>query len=72
MIDDVLADRVDAVGVGEHRGESSKLAGQGLTVGVAEVEVVGELVELGLQLLVVHLERDRVRIQHDRDGRLVL
>ncbi len=34
-------------------------------------QIVGELVELGLQSLVVHLEHDRARVQHDRDGRLV-
>ena len=71
MVHDVLADRVDAVRVGEHRGEAPELAGQRLTVGVIEVELVGELVELRLQGLVVHLEDDRVRVQHDRDGRPV-
>jgi hypothetical protein len=53
VVHDVLADRVDAVGVGEHRGEAPELAGQSLTIGVVEVEVVGELVELSLQRLVV-------------------
>ncbi|MFD9502836.1 hypothetical protein [Streptomyces sp. NPDC060035] len=62
---------MDAVRVGEHRGEAPELAGPGLTVGVLGVEVVGELVELGLQQLVVHLEGDRVRPEQDRHGRFV-
>lgn len=72
VVHDVLADRLYAFGVGEHRGEAPELAGQGFTVGVVKVEFVGELIEFSLQRLVVHLEEDRMRVQHDRDGRLVL